>query len=86
LDEPLIIIFDQLEALGLKHHEQLLFAFGEAIKEIFTHVPNSLVILNLFPDRWEQFKSMFDGAIIDRVSQNQLYLQHFTYNVHRMNI
>ena len=75
LDEPLIIIFDQLEALGLKHHEQLLFAFGEAIKEIFTHVPNSLVILNLFPDRWEQFKSMFDGAIIDRVSQNQLYLQ-----------
>ena len=75
LDEPLIIIFDQLEALGLKHHEQLLLAFGEAIKEIFTHVPNSLVILNLFPDRWEQFKSMFDGAIIDRVSQNQLYLQ-----------
>ena len=75
LDEPLIIIFDQLEALGLKHHEQLLLAFGEAIKEIFTHVPNSLVILNLFPDRWEQFKSIFDGAIIDRVSQNQLYLQ-----------
>ena len=75
LDETLIIIFDQLEALGLRHHEQLLLAFGEAIKEIFTHVPNSLVILNLFPDRWEQFKLMFDGAIIDRVSQNQLYLQ-----------
>ena len=75
LDEPLIIIFDQLEVLGLKHNEQLLLAFGEAIKEIFTHVPNSLVILNLFPDRWKQFKSLFDGAIIDRVSQNQLYLQ-----------
>ncbi|MEB3309066.1 MAG: exonuclease domain-containing protein [Snowella sp.] len=75
LDEPLIIIFDQLEVLGLKHNEQLLFAFGEAVKEIFTHVSNSLVILNLFPDRWEQFKEKFDGAIIDRVSQNQLYLQ-----------
>jgi len=75
LDEPLIIIFDQLEVLGLKHNEQLLLSFGEAIKEVFTHVPNSLVILNLFPDRWEQFKSIFDGAIIDRVSQNQLFLE-----------
>ena len=75
LDEPLIIIFDQLETLEKEHNKQILLAFGEAIKEIFTHVPNSLVILNLFPDRWEQFKLMFDGAIIDRVSQNQLYLQ-----------
>ncbi len=75
LDEPLIIIFDQLEVLGLKHNEQLLLAFGEAVKEMFTHVPNSLIILNVFPDRWEQFKAIFDGAIIDRISQNQIYLQ-----------
>jgi hypothetical protein len=74
LDEPLIIIFDQLEGLGLAHNDRLLRSFGEAIKEIFTHVPNSLIILNLFPDRWEQFKDIFDGSIVDRVSQTQILL------------
>ncbi|MCG5060369.1 MAG: exonuclease [Limnoraphis sp. WC205] len=74
LDEPLIIIFDQLEGLGLKHNEPLLQSFGEAIKEIFTHVPNSLIILNLFPDRWQQFQQIFDGSIVDRVSQSQIFL------------
>ncbi|MGB3401742.1 MAG: exonuclease [Microcoleaceae cyanobacterium] len=74
LDEPLIIIFDQLEGLGLAHNNRLLRSFGEAIKEIFTHVPNSLIILNLFPDRWEQFKDIFDGSIVDRVSQTQIFL------------
>ena len=75
LDEPLIIIFDQLEGLGLKHNETLLLGFGEAIKEIFTHVPNSLIILNLFPDRWQQFQTIFDGSIIDRISQHQVVLE-----------
>ncbi len=74
LDEPLIIVFDQLEGLGLAHNERLLRSFGEAIKEIFTHAPNSLIILNLFPDRWEQFKGIFDGSIIDRISQTQILL------------
>ncbi len=74
LDEPLIIVFDQLEGLGLKHNERLLHCFGTAVKEIFTHVPNSLIILNLFPDRWQQFKTVFDGSIIDRVSQSQVFL------------
>jgi DNA replication protein DnaC len=74
LDEPLIIVFDQLEGLGLVHNERLLRSFGEAIKEIFTHVPNSLIILNLFPDRWEQFQGIFDGSIIDRISQTQIFL------------
>ncbi|MGL5082685.1 MAG: exonuclease [Microcoleaceae cyanobacterium] len=74
LDEPLIIIFDQLEGLGLAHNERLLRSFGEGIKEIFTHVPNSLIILNLFPDRWEQFQQIFDGSIVDRVSQSQIFL------------
>ncbi|MGB3533846.1 MAG: exonuclease [Microcoleaceae cyanobacterium] len=74
LDEPLIIIFDQLEGLGLAHNNRLLRSFGEGIKEIFTHVPNSLIILNLFPDRWEQFKEVFDGSIVDRVSQTQIIL------------
>ncbi|MGK7929895.1 MAG: exonuclease [Microcystaceae cyanobacterium] len=74
LDEPLIIVFDQLESLGLKHKRTLLLSFGEAIKEIFTHVPNSLIILNLFPNRWQQFKAIFDPSIIERVSQHQVIL------------
>jgi len=72
VDEPLIIIFDQLE--GLKYHEQLLSNFGEAIKEIFTHAPNCLIILNLFPDRWQHFKNFFNDAIVDRVSQYEVNL------------
>lgn len=72
VDEPLIIIFDQLE--GLKYHEQLLFNFGEAIKELFTHAPNCLIILNLFPDRWQYFKNVFNDAIVDRVSQYEVVL------------
>ncbi|MDM8568353.1 hypothetical protein QUF50_02325 [Thiotrichales bacterium HSG1] len=74
MDEPLIIIFDQLEGLGLEYNKQLLHRFGDAIKELFTHVPNSLIILNLFPDRWEYFKAFFDGSVIDRVSQCQIVL------------
>jgi hypothetical protein len=78
LDEPLIIIFDQLEGLGLPHNQEILLNFGEAIKEIFTHVPNSLIILNLFPDRWEKFQTTFDQSIIGRVSQYQVSLRQPT--------
>ncbi|ACK68561.1 Exonuclease RNase T and DNA polymerase III [Gloeothece citriformis PCC 7424] len=75
LDEPLIIVFDQLESLSYEHRQKLLLNFGEAVKEIFTHVPNSLIILNLFPDRWKQFQQVFDGAVIGRISQQQIYLK-----------
>jgi Cdc6-like AAA superfamily ATPase len=68
LDEPLIIIFDQLEGLGLPHNQEILWNFGEAIKEIVTHVPNSLIILNLFPDRWEKLQTTFDESIKGRFS------------------
>lgn len=78
LDEPLIIVFDQLEGLGLPHHAKLLFNFGEAVKEIFTHVPNSLIILNLFPDRWQQFQQVFSSAVVDRMAQTQLHLRRPT--------
>ncbi len=44
------------------------------MKEIFTHVPNSLIILNLFPDRWQQFEEIFDGSIVDRMAQHQVEL------------
>ncbi|WP_414529648.1 exonuclease domain-containing protein [Nodularia chucula] len=77
LDEPLIIIFDQLEGLGLPHNKDILLNFGEAVKEIFTHVPNSLIILNLFPDRWEQFKATFDNSILGRFP-SQIYLRQPT--------
>ncbi len=81
IDEPLIIIFDQLE--GLKYNERLLLQFGEAVKEIFTHVPNSLIILNLFPDRWDHFQCVFDGSIIDRISQQKIRLRAPTSEVLR---
>ena len=69
LDEPLIIVFDQLESLGAEQNRDILNSFGSAVKEILTHVPNSLIILNLFPDRWQQFQGFFDGSVVDRVSQ-----------------
>ena len=72
LDEPLIIIFDQLE--GLSDKPTLLANFGSAVKEILTHVPNSLIILNLFPDRWGQFQQFFDAGVVDRVSQYEVHL------------
>ncbi|MEO0804123.1 MAG: 3'-5' exonuclease [Cyanobacteria bacterium J06642_2] len=75
LDRPLILVFDQLEALGMAEHRPILMAFGEAVKELFTHVPNCVIILNLFPDRWTQFQQLFDGSIVDRVSQTQIVLQ-----------
>ncbi|XGW00768.1 MAG: hypothetical protein ACAF41_34270 (plasmid) [Leptolyngbya sp. BL-A-14] len=69
LDEPLIIVFDQLEGLGLPHNTPILESFGATVKELLTHVPNSLIILNLFPERWEQFQGFFDGSVVDRVSE-----------------
>lgn len=78
LDEPLIIVFDQLEALGYDHNRQILLKFGEAVKEIFTHVNNSLIILNLFPDRWQQFQGIFDSAVVGRVAQCPITLRQPT--------
>lgn len=75
LHEPLIIVFDQLEMLGLEHNRSILLNFGEAVKEIFTRVPHSLIIFNLFPNRWQQLQQTFDGSIIDRISQYQVFLE-----------
>ncbi|WP_373478327.1 exonuclease domain-containing protein [Geminocystis sp.] len=73
LDEPLIIIFDQLEYLI--HQPDILTSFGNALREIITHVPHSLIVVNLFPDRWQSFQGYFDDSTIDRLSINQLILQ-----------
>ena len=75
LHEPLIMVFDQLEMLGLQHNRDILLNFGEAVKEIFTRVPHSLIILNLFPDRWQQLQQLFDSSIIDRICQYQIVLE-----------
>jgi DNA polymerase III epsilon subunit-like protein len=72
VDEPLIIVFDQLE--GLKYNQALLLRFGEAVKELFTHVPNCLMLFNLFPDRWRYFKQIFDASVTERMGQYQIAL------------
>ncbi|WP_334191167.1 AAA family ATPase (plasmid) [Synechococcus elongatus PCC 11801] len=78
LDQPLIIVFDQLEGLWLEDNRPILLRFGEVVKELFTHVPNSLFILTLFPDRWQKFQQDFDGSIVGRVAQHTVYLQRPT--------
>ncbi|MBN2826329.1 MAG: hypothetical protein JXQ76_13445 [Campylobacterales bacterium] len=72
-DEPLIISFDQLEAMS--SDKPLLLEFGEKIKELITHTPNALIILNLFPNRWSEYEALFDGSIIDLLGKNKIYLQ-----------
>jgi hypothetical protein len=71
-DEPLILVFDQLE--GLKYNEELLIKFGEHIKELFTHIPNCLIIFNFFPDRWEEYSNIFDESIVQRMSKDLIVL------------
>ncbi len=73
LDEPLIIVFDQLESLI--NRPAILESFGNAVREIITVVPNSLIIVNLFPDRWQHFRNYWDNSVTDRLSLNQITLQ-----------
>jgi len=75
LDKPLILVFDQLEGLWLENNRGVLLRFGEVIKELFTHVPYALVIVTLFPDRWQQFQNDFDGSITGRVAQHVIQLE-----------
>ena len=75
LDKPLILVFDQLEGLWLEGNRSVLLKFGEAIKELFTHVPYALILVTLFPDRWQQFQQDFDGSITGRVAQQVIQLE-----------
>jgi DNA polymerase III epsilon subunit-like protein len=74
LDEPLILVFDQLE--GLSNKPAILERFADAVKDILSYVPNSLVIFNLFPDRWQQFQSLFDESVLGRIAQVHVQLHH----------
>ncbi len=71
-DEPLILAFDQLE--GLKYNGELAVSFLESLKEIFTHLKNTLIICNFFPERWEWLTKRFDASFIDRLGQTKIYL------------
>jgi hypothetical protein len=75
LDQPLILVFDQVEGLWLEGNRPVLLRFGEVIKELFTHVPYALVLVTLFPDRWQQFQADFDGSITGRVAQHVIQLE-----------
>jgi DNA polymerase III epsilon subunit-like protein len=79
LDQPLIIVFDQLEGLVYPRNADILQSFSESVKDIITRVPNSLIILNLFPNSWQQFKEKLRvedpnaaDAFIDRFSPVRL--------------
>jgi Cdc6-like AAA superfamily ATPase len=71
-DEPLVIVFDQLE--GLKYNEELLMRFGENIKELFTHIPNCVMVFNFFPGRWDEYSNIFDESIVQRMSKDLIAL------------
>lgn len=75
LDQPLILVFDQLEGLWLEGNRPVLMSFGQVIKELFTHVPHTLILLTLFPDRWQAFQRDFDGSVTDRVGQHLIPLE-----------
>ncbi|MEA1955734.1 MAG: hypothetical protein U9N02_04485 [Campylobacterota bacterium] len=72
-DEPMILCFDQLESM--KYDNELLMKFGESLKELITHTPNTLIIINLFPDRWINFCNNFDSSITDRLGSEIIKLQ-----------
>ncbi|SFV60756.1 hypothetical protein MNB_SV-6-1888 [hydrothermal vent metagenome] len=72
-DEPLVISFDQLEAMS--GDDELIEQFAQNLKELITQTPNSLVILNLFPNRWREYEAMFDGSIIDLIGKTRVYLE-----------
>ena len=71
-DEPLILSFDQLESM--KYDNELLIKFGESIKELITHTPNTLIVINLFPDRWVNFCNNFDSSVTDRIGSEIIHL------------
>ena len=75
LDAPLILVFDQLEGLWLEGNRAVLLRFAEVVKELFTHVPHALILITLFPERWQAFRNEFDGSITDRVGQQVIHLE-----------
>jgi Cdc6-like AAA superfamily ATPase len=75
LDAPLILVFDQLEGLWQENNRPVLLRFAEVVKELFTHMPHTLILVALFPDRWQQFQRDFDGSITGRVGQHVIPLE-----------
>ena len=75
LEAPLILVFDQLEGLWLEGNRAVLLRFAEVVKELFTHVPHALILITLFPERWQAFQNEFDGSITGRIGQQVIHLE-----------
>ncbi|MDY0360751.1 MAG: hypothetical protein RBR08_04800 [Desulforegulaceae bacterium] len=71
-DEPVIIIFDQLE--GLDYNHGMLFLFFDSIKELITKSINTLFIFNLFEDKLNKWKNIISPSAYERISQVTLNL------------
>ncbi len=39
-----------------------------------TQTKNSLILLNLFPNRWSEYETLFDGSVIDLLGRTKVYL------------
>lgn len=75
LDQPLLIIFDQLEGLANPNNRPILLKLGEALRELMTNLRNTLFILNLFPITWQYFQDTLEKSTIERLSANTICIQ-----------
>ncbi|MCB9481107.1 MAG: hypothetical protein H6681_04365 [Desulfobacteraceae bacterium] len=71
-DEPVIVIFDQLEGLDFNHG--LLFLFFDSVKELITKSINTLFIFNIFEDKLAKWKNIISPSAFERISQLSLNL------------
>jgi Cdc6-like AAA superfamily ATPase len=72
LDEPAIIIFDQLE--GLSENHGLLFTFFNSVKELISTSINTLFIFNLFEENISKWEKFIPGSAYERLFQNKIRL------------
>jgi hypothetical protein len=74
--KPLILAFDQLE--GLRGETRLTQRWGDVMQQLFTVVPNMLVLTAVFPGLWESwFRCELHQAVQDRIAQDRLELDPF---------
>ncbi len=78
--QPLILAFDQLE--GLRDNRPLTEAWGDTVREIFTQVPNLLVLTCIFPSLWHSwFAEVCDQSVRERIAPGTpIELERFSAN------
>lgn len=72
LDEPVVIIFDQLEGLDKNHG--LLFMFFDSVKELITNSINTLFIFNVFEEKLNKWEKIISPSAFERICQNRIHL------------